>query len=177
MTMHDIASAMQRTEAALRRRPQLGLHDNEPATARWTEGLRMVTSHANGASVPTDMPSELGGSGDQVSPSWLFRAGLASCAATSIAMAAAAQEIELTALEVKVISRSDVRGLLGMTDANGEAVFAGPCDVQLHVRIAARDASRESLRSLVEDSQRCSPIPAVARHAVPVAVSVHFDIE
>jgi uncharacterized OsmC-like protein len=61
------------------------------------------------------MPSEVGGSGDQVTPGWLFRAGLASCAATRIAMAAAAEGIELATLEVRASSRSDTRGLLGMT--------------------------------------------------------------
>jgi hypothetical protein len=34
-----------------------------------------------------------------VTPGWLFRAGFASCAATCIAMGAAAQGIELASLE------------------------------------------------------------------------------
>ena len=74
----------------------MGMHDDAPATARWRGGTRVVTSHANGIEIPTDMPGELGGSGDRVTPGWLFRAGLASCAATRIAMGAAAEGIELT---------------------------------------------------------------------------------
>jgi uncharacterized OsmC-like protein len=177
MGLKDVATAMQRAQTALRRRPQLGLHDDAPATARWESGTRVVASHANGKQLPTDMPSELGGTGDQVSPGWLFRAGLASCAATTIAMAAAAKGIELTALEVRASSRSDTRGLLGMTDADGEPVYAGPGDLQLHVRICAHGVPAEQLRALVQDSQRCSPIPNAVERAVPMTLRIEVDAE
>src|SRR5438552_3676240 len=100
MGMHDIAAAMQRVEEVLRRRPDAGLHDDAPATARWQGGTRIVASHANGTQMQTDMPDELGGSGERVTPGWLFRAGVASCAATRIAMAAAAEGVALDTLEV-----------------------------------------------------------------------------
>ena len=48
MTTQDIAAALQRAEAVLRRRPEVGLHDDAPATARWEGGTRVVASHANG---------------------------------------------------------------------------------------------------------------------------------
>ena len=116
MTMQDIATALQRVESALKRRPCGGTHDDPPATARWQTGLRVASSHANGTQVLTDMPAALGGSGDQVTPGWLLRAGLASCLATRIAMSAAAKGIELTFLEVLASSRSDARGLFGMVE-------------------------------------------------------------
>ena len=175
MTTQDIAAAMQRVEKVLRRRPEIGLHDDAPATARWESGTRVVASHANGTQMLTDMPGELGGSGDQVTPGWLFRAGLASCAATRIAMGAAAEGIELATLEVLASSRSDTRGLLGITDAEGEPVYAGPQDVQLHVRISARGVSPERLRTLVEDGCRCSPVPNALQNAVPVALRIDVD--
>ena len=34
---------------------------------------RVTTSHDGGTRVDTDMPRELGGSGERVSPGWLFR--------------------------------------------------------------------------------------------------------
>jgi uncharacterized OsmC-like protein len=172
MAMQDVAAALQRVKAALKRRPEMGLHDDAPATARWENGMRIVASHANGTRMQTDMPDELGGTGDQVTPGWLFRAGIASCAATRIAMEAAAEGIELTALEVKVSSRSDTRGLLGLPDASGEAVCAAPTDVALHVRICAKNASANRLRTLVRESQRCSPIPNAVENAVPVALRI-----
>ena len=175
MTMQDIATAMQRVERALRHRPGMGLHEDAPAVARWDGGTRVVSSHANGTRVSTDMPAELGGNGDRVTPGWLFRAGVASCLTTRIAMGAAAAGIELTALEVRAGSHSDLRGLLDLPDAEGTPVFAGPCAVQLHVRIAAPGVAPERLRALVEDSHRCSPMPNALEHAVPVDLHIDTD--
>lgn len=177
MAIADIAAAMHRVETVLGRRPEKGLHDDAPATARWQGGTRIASSHFNGTQVQTDMPAELGGSGDQVTPGWLFRAGVASCLATCIAMRAANAGIELSALEVRASSRSDLRGLLGMKDATGEVVCAGPCDVQLVVRIKAHGISPEQLRNLVEDSNRCSPMPTALRSTVPVALHIESDVE
>jgi uncharacterized OsmC-like protein len=175
MGTKDIAAAVQRVESVLKRRPAAGIHDDAPATARWQTGLRVVASHANGTEMLTDMPTELGGSGDQVTPGWLFRAGLASCCATRIAMGAAAAEIELTMLEVSASSRSDTRGLLGMADASGESVGAAPRDVRLLVRISAPGVSEEQLRTLVEECNHCSPVSAAVRDAVPVVLQIEAD--
>ena len=177
MAAQDIAAAWHRVESVLRRRPQAGLHDDAPATARWDGGTRIVASHANGMQVLTDMPGELGGSGDQVSPGWLLRAGFASCTATRIAMAAAAERIELDALEVLANSRSDTRGLLGMADAGGEPVYAGPSDVQMLVRISAHGVSSERLRALVNESYRCSPMACAMQDAVPVALRIEANAD
>ena len=173
----DLAATLQRAEAVLQRRPDMGLHDDAPATARWDGNTRVVASHANGTEVSTDMPGELGGTGDRVTPGWLFRAGLASCATTSIAMSAAAEGIALTTLEVRVSSRSDTRGLLGMTGADGTPVFAGPSDVRMHVRIFAPDAPPDRLRALVEKACRCSPIPAAVVNALPLDLRVDVAAE
>jgi uncharacterized OsmC-like protein len=172
MSAQDLAQALQRVEVVLRRRPEMGLHDDAPATARWDGGTRIVSSHANGMQIQTDMPSELGGTGDQVTPGWLMRAGLAACTATRIAMGAAAAGIELTTLELRASSRSDTRGMLGMPDVDGTPVGAGPRDVQLHVTIAARGVEAERLRALVEESHRCSPVPCAIQEPVPVALSI-----
>jgi uncharacterized OsmC-like protein len=118
------------------------------------------------------MPGELGGTGDQVTPGWLLRAGLAACTATRIAMGAAAAGIELTTLELRATSRSDTRGLLGMTASDGTSVDAGPQDVQLHVTIAANGVPAEKLRALVEESHRCSPVPCAIQNETPVGLQV-----
>jgi uncharacterized OsmC-like protein len=172
MTTQDIATALRRAEKVFRRRPAAGMHEDATATARWQGGTRVMSSHANGMQVATDMPPELGGSGDCVSPGWLFRAGLASCAATSIVMTAAAQEIELTSLEVLASSRSDSRALLGMSEADGKLVPPGPSDLQLQVRIAANGVEAARLRTLVEEGCRRSPIPNAVLNAVPMALRI-----
>jgi uncharacterized OsmC-like protein len=170
-----VRTAMQRVETVLRRRPDMGLHDDAPATVRWSAGTRVVARHANGTEIPTDMPAELGGSGERVTPGWLFRAGLAACAATCIAMKAAADGVALTTLEVQATSRSDTRGLLAMADEHGDDVSAGPVDVALGVRIGAAGVAAERLRALVDAALRCSPIPVAVRNATPVALSIVVD--
>lgn len=173
--MQDVASAMRRAQAALLRRPGAGVHEDVAASARWQGGTRVLSSHTNGASIATDMPTELGGSGTHVTPGWLFRAGVAACAATSIAMHAAAEDIELTALEVVAVSNSDLRGLLGMREADGRAVPAGPLDVQLRVRIGAAGVAPDRLRALVQSACARSPMACAVRSVVPLALHVDVD--
>ena len=172
MSAQYVADALERVEVVLRRRPDMGMHDDSPAVARWRGSTRIVTSNANGIEIATDMPSELGGTGDQVTPGWLLRAGLAACTATRIAMGAARDGIELTKLELRATSRSDTRGLLGMAESDGSPIGAGPQDVQLHVTIAARGVPAEKLRALVEECHRCSPVPCAIEEETPVGLHV-----
>jgi uncharacterized OsmC-like protein len=172
MTMERIAAALHRVESILKRRPEMGLHTDAPAVARWQGGARVVSLHPTGASVATDMPSELGGMGEEVTPGWLWRAALSSCLATRIVMTAAVEGIDLTGVEVVANSRSDLRGLLGMKAASGELPGPQPSDVQLHVRITAPEVSREHLHALVARSQACSPVQVAAIRALPIEVSV-----
>lgn len=175
MTLANPAAAVERVQAALRRRPEAGLHDDAPATARWQGGTRVVASHGNGKQVATDLPAALGGSDDELPPGWLLRAGLASCAAASVALAAAAAGIEPSRLEVEARSRSDSRGLFGMAGADGEPVYPGPGDVQLLVRIAAAGVAPATLRALVEGALRCSPVSSALSQATPQAL--HIEVE
>lgn len=175
MASQEIAAAMQRVESVLKRRPEVGLHDDAPAIARWENGTRVVSNHTNGTQLLTDMPTELGGSGEHVTPGWLVRAGLASCLATRIAMGAAAAGFELARLEVTATSRSDARGLLGIPEASGALVCAGTRDVQVLVRIAASGVPPERLRALIDDCNRCSPVSAALRDAVPITVCIELD--
>ena len=172
MAVQELAGALERVETVLRRRPDLGLHDDAPATVTWSGGLRMRAQHANGKQMLTDMPAELGGTGDQVTPGWLLRAGLASCAATCVAMLAAREGIELSHLELRASSRSDTRGMLGMQDGEGTSVPAGPRDMQLHVRIEALDVSAERLHDLVRRAVACSPVPCAVTEPVDIALSI-----
>ncbi|HKE43224.1 MAG TPA: OsmC family protein [Steroidobacteraceae bacterium] len=175
MSTQALAAALQRVQKVLQRRPDMAVHDDSPAIARWQAGTRVVSRNPNGTEVATDMPTEVGGSGDQVTPGWLLRAGLAACAATRIAMAAAAEGVELSSLQVEATSRSDTRGLLGMPDAQGKPVDAGPLDVELSVRISAPSIPAGRLRAMVEEACRCSPVPAALRSGVPLAL--HIDVE
>lgn len=174
MALQHIGTAVKRVMAAFQRRPEIAIDVDSPAVARWESGTRVVTHNRGGMEVATDMPRELGGTGDQVTPGWLFRAGLASCAATSITLAAASEGVALTALEVQVGSRSDARGLLGMSEPNGEPVHAGPFDVELHVTIAANESTPMALRNLVTGCLGHSPVPSALTTATPF--KLHVDV-
>lgn len=174
MSLQPVAAAIHRVEAVLQRRPDMGLHEDAPAAARWERGTRSVASHANGTRIETDMSTEVGGTGDRVTPGWLFRAGVASCAVTTIAMRAAAEGVELSTLEAHVGSRTDMRGILDLPDVDGSRVPAGPREVQLSIRIAAAGVTPERLRALVERACGCSPIPSAVASATPLNVQIEI---
>jgi uncharacterized OsmC-like protein len=172
----DIAAALKRVEKVLLRSPKTGLHADAPATARWEGGTKVISTHEDGTKLVTDLPIEMGGDGSAVTPGWLLRAGLASCVATRIAMAAAVEGIELSKLEIVATSRSDVRGLLEMTGTDGERVTAGPSDLQLHVRISAVGGeSADDLRSLVERCNRCSPVSCAVQETTPIELCIEVE--
>jgi uncharacterized OsmC-like protein len=168
----DIAAAFARTERVLRARPSAGDHTDEPALAHWEGGLRVHTDDGRGGAVATDLPAVLGGDDAGPSPGWLVRAGLAACLTTCIAAVAARAGVTLSSLEVEARGRSDIRGLLGLTDADGGAIDPGPRDLELVVRIAASGVSAERLRALVDDANALSPVSAALQVARPLSVSV-----
>ena len=59
MTRANIVSAVQRVRAVFVRRPEAALHADEPVTALWEQGLRVVCRHTNGSHIATDMPREI----------------------------------------------------------------------------------------------------------------------
>jgi uncharacterized OsmC-like protein len=175
MTAATIAAAVQRVRAVFARRPEAAMHADDPAIARWEQGLRVVSRHANGAHIATDLPRELGGRGEEVTPGWLLRAALASCLATRIAMEAAEREIAITRLEVVAASESDARGLFGMTDDAGERIPPAPREVRLQVRVTAPGVPVGTLRAMIEDGCRCSPVQSAVEKSIPVRL--HIDID
>jgi uncharacterized OsmC-like protein len=175
MTLADIAAAQHRVASVLHKRPLAGLVDDSPALVRWDGELRARASLANGTEIVTDMPREIGGAASGVTPGWLMRAALASCAVTRIAMLAAAEGLVLHTLEARATSRSDARGLLGVPDVDGSAVPAGPMDVQLHIRIGGDGVAPERLRALVAASAPLSPITCALQ--APVAVDMQVEVE
>ncbi len=174
MTAEHIAASMERVVSALRRKPHAGLHDDTPARVRWAGGLRTVATSATGAEVATDMPAAIGGDDSAATPGWLLRTALASCAVTRIAMEAASRGIALRTLEAHVTSRSDLRGLVGVTEPDGRRVTAGPLAMDLHVRIAATDVDAQTLRALVESTPGCSPVTCALE--TPLAVGLHVEV-
>jgi uncharacterized OsmC-like protein len=87
-------------------------HPDKAASAVVEEGLRCRAEGPSGATLISDMPKSIGGGGATPTPGWFFRAALATCDTTVIAMRAAQLGVTLTTLAVTVESESDDRGLL-----------------------------------------------------------------
>jgi uncharacterized OsmC-like protein len=174
MAEAQIAASMARVVSTLRRKPNAGLQDDTPATVRWAGGLRTVARSPMGAEVTTDMPATIGGDDTAATPGWLLRTALASCAVTRIAMEAQVRGITLQTLQAHATSRSDLRGLVGVAEADGRAVPAGPLAMDLHVRIGAPGVDAKQLRSLVEATSGCSPVTCALEQ--PLAVGLHIEV-
>lgn len=172
MALHNIAAALDRVASIMRKRPDLGLQDDTPARVRWEGGMRVSATHDNGLRLETDMPRELGGSGEGITPGWLLRASTASCAVTCMVMTAAARGVELQEIDAWVSSRSDARGLLGLADAEGNAITAAPMEMTLHIRIAASGLTDAQMRELVEQSCLRAPVQTALQQVVPLELDI-----
>jgi organic hydroperoxide reductase OsmC/OhrA len=164
----SIAAAQQRVEDSLQRKPGLAVHADVPACAVLVGGVRTAVETPDGDLLHTDLPQVIGGDGGGVSPGWLFRAGLASCLVTAVALRAARQGVVLTRLEVRAESESDTRGLLG----SAPGVGAAPVGICLHVTVAAPGTDETTLRELVAWADAHSPVGDAVRRAIDVALRV-----
>jgi uncharacterized OsmC-like protein len=168
MTSEQIRSSIQSAMTYLTEHPDEARYTDSAATASLVDGLRVRVDGPAGESLTTDMPPSVGGGGQAPSPGWFFRAALAGCGATLIAMRAAVDGIELSRLEVTVDSESDDRGILGID----EAVPAGPLTIGVRVRIEAPDTPSERLREIAEWGLRHCPVDDAARRAVQMSEEI-----
>ncbi len=163
-----IAAAVKAAIEHLQSDPQSGACTDSSARATLTEGLRVEIKGPAGQHIVSDMPPGVGGQSSAPSPGWYFRAAVASCTATIIAIRAAAVGIALSRIEVEVVSQSDDRGMLGVDDD----VPAGPIKSRMHIVIAASGADPQGLLDLAEWGVAHSPMADAFRRAVPMDVAI-----
>jgi uncharacterized OsmC-like protein len=157
--MEEIRSAIETASGKLAEHPEMAVGTDSAATAVLKEGLVFRVDGPNGA-ITTDMAESVGGGASAATPGWLMRAALAACDATTVAMEAARDGIELTDLTVSVESDTDFRGVLGV-DGGGHP---GPIEVRTRIELAAPDATEEQLREVVRRAEERSPVrDALAR--------------
>jgi len=161
---------MVKLSEAITANPEKAVAKQPSATARIANGLKCQVTGPSGEMIETDMPPALGGGASSPNPGWLFRASMASCSATVIAMHAAQRNIDLTTLEVQVDSAGDVRGLLGTDDE----ISAGMSSLTTKVRIAASNATPDQLRELVEWCNAHSPVGCTVQNAGPSALEIEI---
>jgi len=159
--------SLERARRLFLEKPAAAKKPNAMATAVWRDGLSCEIAGPSGEKATTDMPEAMGGSGAACNPGWLLRAGMASCAATAIAMRAALVGIELRLLEVTVQSESDARGLVGIPDI--PTTLGG---MRMSIRIGADGIDAAKLRELAAWGETHSPVSCTLRERPPVAVDV-----
>jgi uncharacterized OsmC-like protein len=170
MSMIHIQQSIEGVIKYLTENPAKCRYTDKAAVAVVEDGLRCRADGPNGAILISDMGKAIGGGGSAPSPGWLFRAALANCDATVIAMRAAQLGVTLSTLEVTVDSESDDRGLLGMDDATS----AGPLNVRIRVHIGANGVTPEQLREIVDWAGAHSPLADAVRRAVPCKTEVEI---
>lgn len=159
MPGRDIREALEKVAQAIAAEPGKASTKGAPATARLLDGLRCEVTGPNGEALVTDMPVAMGGGGTAPNPGWLFRASLASCTTTAVALRAAMLGVRLRTLEVTVESTADLRGNLGLDDK----VSAGLSSLATRVRIGADDLSEDELRQIVQWGEARSPMTCTVR--------------
>lgn len=159
--------ALERAQRLFLERPAAAKKPNAAATAVWRDGLSCEVSGPAAERAVTDMPEPMGGAGAGSNPGWLLRAGMASCAATAIAMRAALLGIALNKLEVTVESESDARGLVGI---DGVGTSLG--NMRMSVRIGAEGVGEAQLRELAAWGEAHSPVSCTMRDRPSVAVDI-----
>ncbi|WP_176442490.1 OsmC family protein [Noviherbaspirillum humi] len=168
MNPDRIKQSLEKMTAYFEANPQRAIAADKPATATIESGLRVKALGPKGESMITDMPPGIGGDNTAPTPGWFLRAALANCDATMIALRAAQLGMELTTLEVTVVSDSDSRGLI----SDESNIPAGPLGFQVTVRIDAKGAATGELQDLVRWAENHSPVGDALRRAVPVTVTV-----
>jgi uncharacterized OsmC-like protein len=138
------------------------------ARATLEDALRVEVEGPDGVRVTTDMPSGVGGRGEEPSPGWLFRAALASSVASTVGMEAAREGITLSSLEVEVDSESDDRGILGMD----ETVPAGPLSTRIGIRAAADGVEASPVREVVARGAARCPVCDATKRSVDVSLEI-----
>jgi uncharacterized OsmC-like protein len=157
--MEAIRLAIEKASGHLAEHPEAAIGTDAAATAVHEDGLRFRVEGPSGA-VSTDMSTSVGGGESAPTPGWLLRASLAACDATTVAMEAAREDVELTDLSVSVESETDFRGVLGV-DGGGDP---GPLAVRVRIELAALDASEDQLQEIVRRAEARSPVrDALAR--------------
>lgn len=111
----------------------------------------------------------LGGDGSAPCPGELVSMALAGCMDGSIRWFADLMEVELEAIDVEVVTRGDVRKLIGLED------MPAPSDTGISMRVDVRAApgqDPERVNAMLAAAERASGVLSMLRHPVPVALTM-----
>ena len=166
--MAELGQTIGNAIAFLKAHPDEARYTDSTAVAKLVDGLTVTVTDPKGRTITTDMSTGIGGKDSAPSPGWLFRAALAACDTTLIAMRAAMLGVQLTEVEVIIDSESDDHGILGLDPS----VPAGPLSVRTRIRGSAKGISRPELRDLIEWAVAHCPVCDAAKRAVPMSLEI-----
>ena len=170
MSIEHIRTSVESAIGFLTENPEFGRMTDSVAVAKLEKGLKVSITGDKGESATTDMPESIGGTASATSPGWYMRAALAACDTTMIAVKAAMENVELTELEVSIVSDSDVCGLFGIDGST----TAGPLEIRTNVRIGAKNASEEKLNEIVKWAETHSPVANALCKPLPLKTMVEI---
>lgn len=116
--------------------------------------------------VIADMSDIFGGDDTGPSPGFYARAGIASCVAISIKLAATQAGLTFRAVDVEISVSFDGRGIFYLDE-----IGAGPQDMSVNITIET-DAPKGAVEKLVARAMDASPIYLLARDGNAIATSV-----
>jgi uncharacterized OsmC-like protein len=170
MSKDNIRSLMEEKISCLNNNPQKTQCTDLAATAVLEGGLKCRANGPTGMKLISDMPKDIGGEGSAPSPGWYMRAAMATCNATSIAMKAALEGIELSTLEVTIDSESNDCGIFGID----ESIKAGPLNMRTRVRIGAKGVMIEKLHEIVKWAGDHAWVANAVCRSVPIKTEVEI---
>jgi uncharacterized OsmC-like protein len=164
----SIRDSIERAVSYLTEHPEEARYTDSKALATLGDTLRVEVEGPNGERIVTDMSEGVGGMAEHPSPGWLYRAAMASCVASTVAMEAAREGIDLADLTVEVDSESDDRGILGM---DPEA-HVGPYSMRVRVRATGAGVDPQRLEAVVATGAGRCPVCDAAKRSVDVSVEI-----
>ncbi|WP_210479422.1 OsmC family protein [Naasia sp. SYSU D00948] len=166
MDQEQIAANIRRARSYLRTLPAMAQMQDPPARATIAHDLIIRISGPDG--LPKELLAGIGGTSEVPSPSWFFRAALASQVAMFIAMRSAEESAVLEDLEVVVHAETDDRGALGMD----EEIPPGPLSMTITVRYSRSSADEDTTRRIIDWAVAHSPVHDAVTRSVPVTVAI-----
>lgn len=166
--MSSIRESIEQAVDYLSENPGEARYTDSVARATLGDSLRVDVEGAEGERIVTDMARGVGGLAEHPSPGWLFRAAMASCVASTVAMEAARKGMDLTDLSVEVDSESDDRGILGIDPDT----HVGPYSMTIRIHAVAPEVDPQRLREVVAAGAARCPVCDAAKRSVEVSVEV-----
>ena len=157
MSTNDIHRLMEKQINQLKNNPKKSKNTDSSATAVLETGLKCHAKGPKGIAFITDMPKNIGGGDSAPTPGWYMRASMATCNATTIAMKAASEGIELTTLEVTVDSESDE---------------SSPLNMRTRVFIGAEGVENDKLLEIIKWAEDNAWVTNAVCRTVPIKTEV-----